>query len=147
MATIEIGKDKFVELLGQDGITLIDFWAPWCGPCRVFGPVFEAAAKKHPDLRFGKVNTETEPELAGALQIHSIPTLMVLRDGIPVYRDAGALPPASLEKLIEAVRKLDMNEVRAQLEKEQAEAVTDEAAAHHPGHAAEAADRAPVAEA
>ncbi len=114
MATTTITMDSFEETVTRDGIVLVDFWAAWCGPCRMFGPVFEDASERHPDLVFGKVDTEAEPALAGGLGIASIPTLMVFRDGILVFRQPGALPPAALEQLITAVRELDMDDIRRQ---------------------------------
>ncbi|MFP2924954.1 thioredoxin [Pyxidicoccus sp. 3LG] len=115
MATIEIGKGDFKDIVSKEGIVLVDWWASWCAPCRTFAPVFEQASEKHPDLTFGKVDTDKETELSAAFAIRSIPTLMVFRDGIMLFEQAGALPAAALEDLISQVRALDMNEVRKQL--------------------------------
>ena len=114
-ATVEITSQNFKSTVEKDGIVLIDWWAPWCGPCRVFGPTFEKVAAKNPDLTFGKVNTEEQQELAGSFDIRSIPTLMILRDQVLLYAEAGALPEAALEELVAKVRGLDMGEVRRQI--------------------------------
>ncbi|MFF4585717.1 thioredoxin family protein [Streptomyces sp. NPDC001388] len=114
MPTIELTKDNFEETVAGSEILLIDFWAAWCGPCRMFGPVYEKAAARHPDIVFGKVDTEAQPELAGAFRISSIPTLMAVRDRTVLYAQPGALPPQALEELIGRIRAVDMKDVRRQ---------------------------------
>jgi thioredoxin 1 len=120
-ATTVVTEATFKSTVEKDGIVVIDCWAPWCGPCRAFGPIFDAVAARHPDVTFGKVNTEVEQGLAGALGIQSIPTLMVLRDGVLLYSQPGALPEAALEDLVSRVRALDMDEIRARIAREEAE--------------------------
>ena len=127
MSTIELTKDTFENTVTQDGITLVDWWAEWCGPCRQFAPVFQAASEEHPDVRFGKIDTEDQQELAAAARITSIPTLMAFRDGILVFSQPGALPAPALEQVIKAVQDLDMDDVRAEVAKQQAGAPQDSA--------------------
>jgi thioredoxin 1 len=115
MATQALTKTTFEPTVSNDGIVLVDFWAAWCGPCVRFAPTFEQASEAHPDIVFGKVDTEAEQELAGAAGIRSIPTLMAFRDGILVFSQPGALPPSALEQVISGVRGLDMDDVRAQV--------------------------------
>jgi thioredoxin 1 len=123
--TVEITQGNFKESVERDGIVLVDWWAPWCGPCRAFAPTFEKVARAHPDVTFAKVNTEKEPGLAAAFDIRSIPTLMILRDKVLLYSQAGALPEAALEDLIRQVRALDMDSVRAQIAEQEKKGVAE----------------------
>ena len=121
MSTIALTSETFEETVTESGITLVDWWASWCGPCKMFAPVFEKASENHPDVRFGKIDTDAQQELSAAAGITSIPTLMAFRDGILVFRQPGALPATALEQVIKAVRDLDMEEVRADIARQQAE--------------------------
>ena len=124
MATVALTRKTFEQSVAAGGIVLVDFWAGWCGPCRRFAPVYEQASRNHTDIVFGKVDTEAEQDLAAAAGIYSIPTLMAIRDGIVVFAQPGALPPAALEQVISAVRGLDMDDVRAKLGAERASTPT-----------------------
>ena len=114
MATVQLTQATFEDTVAE-GTVLVDWWASWCGPCRMFGPIFESVSEKHPDLTFAKVDTEAEQGLAGAAEIQSIPTLMVFRDGILLFSQPGAMPAAALEDLVSKVQELDMDDVRAQI--------------------------------
>ena len=120
MSTVALTNKNFEQTVTAEGIVLVDFWAAWCGPCRRFAPVFEQASQDHPDIVFGSVDTEAEQELAAAARVSAIPTLMAFRDGVLVFSQPGALPSTALAQVIDAVRALDMNEVRHKL------------ATHHP---------------
>ncbi len=115
MSTVELKEETFASTVKDNDIVFIDFWAAWCGPCRMFAPVYEKAAQKHTDIVFAKVDTEAEQSLAGAFQISSIPTLMAIRDNVVLYSQAGAMPAEALDNLIQAVRDVDMDQVRAQI--------------------------------
>jgi thioredoxin 1 len=121
MPTIELTHASFGTYIEKDGITLVDFWAEWCGPCKMFGPIFETASDKYPEITFGKVDTEAEQQLAGEAGISSIPTLMVFRDGILLYNNPGAIPAEALDEIISAVQGLNMDEVRAEVAKQMEE--------------------------
>jgi thioredoxin 1 len=115
MATVELTAENFEAVIGKADLALVDFWASWCGPCRMFGPIFEQASEQHPDAVFAKVDTEAEQALAASFGINSIPTLMIVRDNVVLYAQPGALPAAALEELIAKARAVDMDDVRAHL--------------------------------
>ena len=119
MPTIDLTQADFEKTVTSEGITLVDFWAEWCGPCRAFAPVYEAASLAHPDVTFGKVDTEDQQELAGFFQIRSIPTLMIFREKVLLYNEAGALPAPALEQLIGQVKALDMAKIHAEIAAQQ----------------------------
>jgi thioredoxin 1 len=124
MSTVELTADNFESTVSTDGIVLVDWWATWCPPCRQFAPVFEAASETHQDITFAKIDTDAQQQLSGMANITSIPTLMAFRDGILVFNQAGALPPTALEQVVQAVRDLDMDDVRRQISEAEAAEVS-----------------------
>ncbi|MCR4346741.1 MAG: thioredoxin [Sulfuricaulis sp.] len=122
MATVEVTQENFNQVVSGNNMVIVDFWAPWCGPCRSFAPAYETASEKYPDIVFAKVNTEEQQALAGYFQIRSIPTLMIFREKIIIFAQPGALPTSALDQVIDKAKALDMNQVRAEIEKEQAKA-------------------------
>ncbi|MSQ53615.1 MAG: thioredoxin [Betaproteobacteria bacterium] len=121
MTTLALTKDNFETVVSGNSMVIVDFWAPWCGPCRAFAPTFEHAADKHENVIFAKVNTDEEPEIGKAFNIRSIPTLMIFRDNVVIYSEAGALPPAGLENVLAKAKGLDMEEVMRQIAQQEGE--------------------------
>jgi len=119
MATVDLTKETFQDTVNNNDIIFVDFWAPWCGPCKSFAPIYENVSEKHDDVVFAKINTEDEQELAASFQIRSIPTLMILREQIVIFSQAGMLPESALEDIIAKTRELDMDKVRAEIEAQQ----------------------------
>jgi thioredoxin 1 len=121
MTTVDLTAETFEKTLSESNILLVDWWAEWCGPCKMFGPTYEKASEQHPDIVFGKVDTEANQQLAGSAGIQSIPTLMAFKENILIFSQAGALPPAQLEELIQAVKAVNMDDVRKEIARQQAE--------------------------
>ena len=125
MATVDVTKENFEEIVTKNSIVILDFWAAWCGPCKAFAPAFEAASEKHPDVVFGKINTEEQQELAGHFQIRSIPNVMLFRDQIVLFSQPGTMPPAGIDSVIEQAKALDMDKVRAEIAEAEAQGGAD----------------------
>jgi len=135
MPTVQLTKENFEQTINDNDTVIVDFWAEWCGPCKTFAPTFEEAAEKHDEIVFGKVDTEDQPELAGFFNVRSIPTLMVFRENVVLYSEAGALPPDALDSLVTQVQAVDMDDVHRQIAEHQAaEGAEDQAADDHAGH-------------